>query len=620
MNNMNNMRNILAVASFEQGRGTGHLVRSAALVTELRARGFNALLCILGDRSEEEAAKVVPGFDFHNSIPLIGINDMEDTPWDLIVTDRYRTLPEESPIYHGLAPVLGIDEGGVRRPHFDFLLDILHCGGIPANERRPDLVTGNVAASRRERLGLSDPIKLLYPPHPLDVLVSFGGEDAAGLGQKTWRALLGRGDIKLTVASPSNPIPGLAAHLADFDLVITHYGITAYESLAAGVPVLLEHPGNIHRTLAKKAGFWPLGGLWELVRLPDGEAPRWVAEVLSPRCEALAIKLGLTIEKKETLADYIASLSPRVRRECPLCGGPKGRIIARFPKRTYRACPQCGITYMDRLDRPSVEYAEDYFFDSYKRQYGKTYIEDFDNLKAMARGRIGHIRQILRNEAAKELAPEREAGPGSRAAPLSAREILPPEKLLDIGCAYGPFLQAAKEAGFFMTVGFDPAQSAVQYLKEQLRVFALQGFFPEDCRIGPAETSFWEAGYFDVVTMWYVIEHIPAVREALKTAAALLKQGGVFAFSTPSCGGISGRKSRRMFLEKSPADHWTVWNPRQVKQQLGRMGFEVKRIVITGHHPKRFPRWMRFLGNSILLKISRTFGLGDTFEVYAVKR
>jgi hypothetical protein len=59
---------------------------------------------------------------------------------------------------------------------------------------------------------------------------------------------------------------------------------------------------------------------------------------------------------------------------------------------------------------------------------------------------------------------------------------------------------------------------------------------------------------------------------------------------------------------------------------LARYGFELKKITVTGHHPERFPLAGRFLGRKeglrygIFLWISRIFGLGDTFEAYAVKR
>jgi len=52
-------------------------------------------------------------------------------------------------------------------------------------------------------------------------------------------------------------------------------------------------------------------------------------------------------------------------------------------------------------------------------------------------------------------------------------------KLLDIGCAYGPFLAAAKDGGFD-PLGLDPAGEAVDYVKKTLGIPALRGFFPDD--------------------------------------------------------------------------------------------------------------------------------------------
>jgi hypothetical protein len=101
-----------------------------------------------------------------------------------------------------------------------------------------------------------------------------------------------------------------------------------------------------------------------------------------------------------------------------------------------------------------------------------------------------------------------------------------------------------------------------------------------------------------------------------------LNTGGVLAFSTPNSSGISGRLSLKKFLEKSPADHWTVWDARRVKKILRRFGFAVKKITVTGHHPERFPLCSGLqsgLAYSIVLFLSRLFRLGDTFEVYAEK-
>jgi len=46
----------------------------------------------------------------------------------------------------------------------------------------------------------------------------------------------------------------------------------------------------------------------------------------------------------------------------------------------------------------------------------------------------------------------------------------------------------------------------------------------------------------------------------------------------------------------------------------------VERIVITGHHPERFPGVPDAIGSwrySAAMAVSKMFGLGDTFECYA---
>jgi hypothetical protein len=59
------------------------------------------------------------------------------------------------------------------------------------------------------------------------------------------------------------------------------------------------------------------------------------------------------------------------------------------------------------------------------------------------------------------------------------------------------------------------------------------------------------------------------------------------------------------------------------KKALALAGFKVKKILVTGHHPQRFPVLGKFAKNKkspvywILLAISKIFGLGDSFEVYA---
>jgi 2-polyprenyl-3-methyl-5-hydroxy-6-metoxy-1,4-benzoquinol methylase len=260
------------------------------------------------------------------------------------------------------------------------------------------------------------------------------------------------------------------------------------------------------------------------------------------------------------------------------------------------------MIYMIRLSPPTIEYAADYFFGFYKKQYGKTYLEDFPNLITIGKKRLESIKTLL------PLPLRKEGFAGTAAGG---------ESLLDIGCAYGPFLAAAKEEGF-EPEGMDAAEDAVRYVREELRIPARAGFFPNSGAGESDSEKPWKDGQFSVATLWYVIEHFEDLVPVLKEINRLLKDGGVLAFSTPSFSGISGWASPEGFLEKSPGDHYTVWSPGICGKLLARYGFDLKKITVTGHHPERFPLGGRFL--RVKGWISRIFGLGDTFEAYAVKR
>jgi len=157
----------------------------------------------------------------------------------------------------------------------------------------------------------------------------------------------------------------------------------------------------------------------------------------------------------------------------------------------------------------------------------------------------------------------------------------------------------------------------VRYVQETLSIPAVQGFFPDY----PLSTP--NSQLYDVVTLWYVIEHFTDCATVLAEIKKLLKPGGILAFSTPSFSGVSGRKSLRNFLENSPADHFTIWSPSMCKKALALAGFKVKKIVMTGCHPERFPLLGKFANSKesamyrFLMAISKIFNLGDTFEVYA---
>jgi spore coat polysaccharide biosynthesis predicted glycosyltransferase SpsG/SAM-dependent methyltransferase len=571
-------KNILVVPAFEPGRGGGHLMRCTTLVRRLRDSGMEAWLYFTAEENS-----LLDNANFEKSW-LVSKNGLEGKSWRFVILDRYMTPREELSGWKKIAPVIGIDEGGSFRDGFDFLIDIL----IP---KKFILPLPNITSP--SLLPLPEKIKkTARNTERTRVLVSFGQEDSAGLGLVVARILCAKNtpntDITLlrgALAKGSDEVlpnvrvieavPNLGEHLGEYDLVITHYGITAYEALYAGTPVLLASPTAYHAKLAKAAGFRTFSINPNI-------------NTLQKHCQTLAARYGLDKEGA-SLSGLLGGFSPQVYRHCPVCGKEaQERSTARFKDRTYRRCTRCGIIYMDRTCPPPVEYGREYFFESYTKQYGKTYIQDFPNLTAMAKRRIAVIKRIFKTQERKNL--------------------------LDIGCAYGPFLAAAREEGF-STSGIDPAEDAVSYVQDKLGIHASCGFFP-GCPL-PSSPP------YDAVTLWYVIEHFTDCAAALAEIRRILKSGGILAFSTPSFSGVSGLFSLRRFLSASPEDHFTVWSPKTCKKALTLAGFRVKKTVISGHHPERFSFLGKFAKGKKsllywpLLAISRIFGLGDTFEVYA---
>lgn len=575
-------RPILFVPSALPGNGTGHLSRTVDLVERMR-QDWLSLIYI---ENPEIGTHRIPG----HLQPSI-VHTLPERA-HRVVLDSFRTDLESMRLLRKIAPVIALDEGGAGRNEADYLLDIipgLYSDSSVANRTEPRFIPlpNN---RKRERSGT---VKT--------VLVVAGGENAAQIAHPAGRimALL---DYEVTVIDPdvkgisvapegytiSGPVQTLRERLCHYDLVMTHYGFTAYEALAAGCEVILFSPTRYHYLLAVRHGFRviPPGRLSSLM----------VTRLLESRTAAKAI-LGLESESLD-LASELALLCETATDGCPLCGTDGSRkIIARHPERTISRCPRCGMAHISFIGMKSRSYSRSYFFEEYRNQYGKTYLEDFNSIKAQGSARMARIDGYYRA--------------------IFAGDSGVAKSVLDVGCAYGPFLAAARDAGW-TPVGTDISAEAVEYVRDTLGIPAVTSAFP-----APDADQFLDRERFTAVTLWYVIEHFIDLESVFARIRALMVPGGILAFSTPSERGISALTHRADFWKRSPDDHWTIWNPGKTRKQLAQKGFTLLGIVSTGHHPERFP----FMANAkrggltwrFCLWLSHAFSLGDTFEVYATR-
>ena len=229
-------------------------------------------------------------------------------------------------------------------------------------------------------------------------------------------------------------------------------------------------------------------------------------------------------------------------------------------------------------------YEEDYFVAEYKKKYGKTYEEDKSNIELLAENRLKILKTYI------------EGG-----------------KLLDFGSGMGFFAEYCEKNGF-QTLSIDKSKYAVDYITNVLKLKSVH-----------SGEEFLENTdqMFDVVTSFYVIEHVKDFKKLLFLFKCHLNKNGVLVLSTPNSAGKSIKYNFFNYVNEHPEDHYIIISPLVLKRILKRMGFGNIKINITGIHIERFTK-SKMLQNSKLAGklftfIAKIFHLGDTFEIYARK-
>jgi len=236
-------------------------------------------------------------------------------------------------------------------------------------------------------------------------------------------------------------------------------------------------------------------------------------------------------------------------------------------------------------DHVSLEYGPDYFLSDYKKQYGKTYEEDFPGIYAASEKRLSEIFSHI-----------------------TKKNI----SVLDIGSALGFFLQCARDMGAGKVLGIEISEYAGDYARSKLSIDTVTGSFND--------VSMDEK--FDVITAWYFLEHCPDPLNVLNRIYDMLDEGGVFAFSAPSVFGPLFVFQRDEWIRTHPVDHRIDFTPRSAVHLLKRIGFRKVVVRTAGLHPERV-----IPGNSFFYKpfawiygkIAPQLKFGDTLEIFAVK-
>ncbi len=167
-------------------------------------------------------------------------------------------------------------------------------------------------------------------------------------------------------------------------------------------------------------------------------------------------------------------------------------------------------------------------------------------------------------------------------------------KVLDIGMGTGNFLSAAKASGYDC-YGIDFDRDAIAAARTGL---GLSNVYP--LSLAAASQKFG-SGFFNVVTLFEVLEHLENPEDVLRLINDLLNEKGVVAISVPHRNCPAYLKPHDL-----PPRHLTRWNEASLTKILNRCGFAVIRLkalkIPLSYLITKFHFWSRGVTSFNLVK------------------
>jgi 2-polyprenyl-3-methyl-5-hydroxy-6-metoxy-1,4-benzoquinol methylase len=198
----------------------------------------------------------------------------------------------------------------------------------------------------------------------------------------------------------------------------------------------------------------------------------------------------------------------------------------------------------------------------------------------------------------------------------------PGQRLLDVGCSDGLFMDSARESGWEV-FGLDINRQKLRRARQQ---------HGDHARFGSIYDLDWPDAHFDVIRLCHVLEHLVEPREALGQLRRVLRPHGLLNVGVPVLDDAVFRmlklipllrlrtKATKIIGWISPPHHVTTWSTRSLQNILEACGFE---IVWKAYRSDVFP-WIRgyrrfcalYRAVGVPMKI---LGTGATIEVIARK-
>ncbi len=205
-------------------------------------------------------------------------------------------------------------------------------------------------------------------------------------------------------------------------------------------------------------------------------------------------------------------------------------------------CENCGLLYLN--PRPSWDELRSHYPDQYHPFTGE----------------LEHERSLFVRLA-------RRYGVARRCRAVTQRQRQ--GRLLDVGCSTGVFLNEMRQRGDWDLHGVEPVASAVTFARQHFGLKVFQGTLLD---------SAYPNAFFDVVTMWDVLEHVTSPSAHLCEIHRILKQGGWLIVKVPDPQCWEARLFGPFWIGYDAPRHLFGFPRRILVSKLIAQGFEIDSV------------------------------------------
>ena len=274
--------------------------------------------------------------------------------------------------------------------------------------------------------------------------------------------------------------------------------------------------------------------------------------------------------------------------ECELCKGQDYEFIVQENSLNLVKCRKCGLVTVN--PKPTEKMLEEF--------YGKYFPPESDMLWQTQMKRVFH------KEGLDKIKGYKTGG-----------------KLLDVGCGYGFFLKMMKENGW-EAEGVELSAKTASYARGELGLTVFNGRL---------EDAGFRDESFDVVTLWYVMEHLKKPMKVLFDVHRILKKGGLIIVRVPNSNIDIDRTLAKFsapcnrFFLINPPRHLFDYTPRTISLMLEKAGFGGINIInsiprSTGSILELIRRYLWYWMSCIICFLTGGRIIrGSSMTVYAVK-